>query len=86
MTRTDLGTAAVLKKTTRSGYKVFPDSKTFFGKGYTIMLVSWTNHVDVCVLSLPVFGLVGQISLLSQNFIDIATSCFAVAKVKLSLC
>jgi hypothetical protein len=85
MTHTDPGTAAVLKNTTSSAYKVYPKSETFFGERYVAMLVSRTNLVDVCPSSSPVFGPIGQISLFSQNFPGIAISCFAVAKVKLSI-
>jgi hypothetical protein len=85
MSRIDPGTAAILKNTTWSSYKTYLDSKTFYGERYVAMLVSRTNYVDVCPSDSPVFGPVGRISLLGQYFTGIAISCFAVAKVKLSI-
>jgi hypothetical protein len=85
MTRTDPGTAAVLKNTSWVPYTVFPKPQTFFGERYVAILVTRANNVDVCPSNSPVFGPVGRISLLSEYFPGIAISCFAVAKVKLSI-
>ena len=85
MTRTDPGTAAILKNTTWTPYATYPESKVFTGERYVAMLVSRTNLVDVCPSSSPVFGPVGRVSVMSQNFPGIAISCFAIAKVKLSI-
>jgi hypothetical protein len=85
MTRTDPGTAAVLKNTSWTLYTVFPEPKTFFGERYVAILVNRANEVDVCPSNSPAFGPVGRISLLSQYFPGIAISCFAVANVKLSI-
>jgi hypothetical protein len=49
------------------------------------MLVSRTDNVDACPADSPVFGLVGRISIISQDFPNVAISCFAVAKVKPSM-
>ena len=83
MTRTDPGTAAVLKNANWSSYAAYPAPTTFSGEKYVAMLVSRTNNVDTCPSTSPVFGPVGRISLFSQYFDGIAISCFAVAKVKL---
>jgi hypothetical protein len=85
MTRTDPGTAAVLKNTSWAPYTVFPEPKTFFDERYVAMLVTRANNVDICPSNSSVFGPVGQISLLSEYLPGTAISCFAVAKVNLSI-
>lgn len=85
MTRTDPGTAAILKDTSWSPYPTYPQPEVFHGERYVAILVSRTNNVDVCPADSPVFGPVGRISIISQYFPNVAISCFAVAKVSLSV-